>query len=134
MDAKAAVREDIVEGLSDYLSPDPDVDPAEVFAIDLTDSGLEEADVVATSETLVVIPWAYQCVHTGPFLEIPPTYVRFELRGATFVNVADEDPDRWPHYRFIDYLCALHHIGVQTIVRPALTPPEYLGWAAARPH
>ena len=60
--------------------------------------------------------------------------MRFELRGATFVDVRDPDPDCWIYYRFIDYLCALHHIGVQTIARPALTPPEYLAWADARPH
>ena len=130
-DAKDAVRVDIVEGLSGGLSPDPDC--AEPFSIDLTDSDLAEADVIATGEALVVVPWAYSCVHTGPFLDIPPTYVRFELRGATFVRVGDEDPERWMYYRFIDYLCALHHIGVQTNGRAALTLPECLDWVA-RPH
>ena len=52
------------------------------------------------------------------FLEIPPTYVRFELRGATFVNVGDDDAEQWVYNRYVDFLCALHHMGVSTYCPP----------------
>jgi hypothetical protein len=119
--AKDRVRDDILGGFEGILSADGN----SAFSIDLKDSGLDDTDVVAASESVVVVPWRYRCVHTGTFLEIPPTYVRFELTGTTFVNVG---LDTWVFHRFIDFLCALHHIGVSTSVRPALDGEEYRQW------
>jgi hypothetical protein len=125
---KTLVEEDIVGALDGLLTPDPEVTAA--FCIRLGDGAdIEEpADVVTTSDSLVAVPWSFSCVHTGPFLDIPPTYVHFDLVGATFIHVRPEPSSDWVFRRYIDYLCALHHIGVSTNVRPALSVPEYLGW------
>ena len=135
--AKQRVERDIRDGFAERLSPSADADP--VFTIELEESvalgypGLAEADAVATSESVVVVPWVYHCVHTGPFLEIPPTFVSFDLRGTTFVNVGlGDNPATWILHRFVDFLCALHHIGVYTSVRPALNVQDYLRWDEAR--
>ena len=85
--AKQRVESDIRNGFAERLSPSPVADP--VFTIELEESpdpelgyaGLAEADAVATSESVVVVPWVYRCVHTGTFMEIPPTFVPFDLRG-----------------------------------------------------
>jgi hypothetical protein len=128
--AKASVHDDVVAGFDGILTPDPDLESA--FSINLTGSDLEEVNVVGASDSVVVVPWSFNCVHTGTFLDIPATYIHFELRGATFVHVGPSDPNDWTYHRFVDFLCALHHIGVYTSVRPALTVPEYLQWDEAR--
>jgi hypothetical protein len=133
---KNRVQSDVVSGLASSFTADdgPDaMNPA--FSITLAGSDdLDEADIVAASDAFVAVPWAYACVHTGRFLDIQPTYIRFQLHGTTFVHAAAPDPDNWTYYRYIDYLCALYNIGVSTSVRPALTADEYLAWDAARPH
>jgi hypothetical protein len=129
---KSAVYDDVVEGLGASLTPDPTVTTP--FSINLMDSELLEPDIVAASDSVVAVPWSFSCVHTGYFLDIPPTFVAFELRGATFVTAVAEDPGKWIYNRFIDYLCALHHIGVQSTVRPALTAADYVNWDQLRAH
>ncbi len=133
---KNRVQSDVISGLSSSFTADDRADAmTPVFSITLAGpEDLEEGDVVAASESFVAVPWADACVHTGPFLEIQPTYVRFQLHGTTFVHAAAPDPDDWIYYRFIDFLCALYNIGVSTNVRPALTGDEYLAWDEARPH
>jgi hypothetical protein len=128
--AKELVRDDVLGGFDGVLSPDPDNDP--VFSIELEESGVDESDAVAASDSIVVVPWVYRCVHTGTFLDIPPTYIHFALRGATFVSIAADDSEEWIYHRFVDFLCALHHIGVSTSARPALNVAEYLEWDAER--
>src|SRR4051812_9307291 len=90
--AKAGVLQDLQEGLRS-LSPVPDPDTA--FSINLSNPDLVEADVVAASEVVVVVPWSYQCVHAGVFLGIPPTFIQFELRGTTIVEVAGRQQNTW---------------------------------------
>jgi hypothetical protein len=129
--AKAHVQDDVVAGFDGILTPDPGLEST--FSINLAGSSLAEVQVVAASEaSVVVVPWVYSCVHTGTFLDIPATYIHFDLRGATFVNVGPSNPNDWMYHRFVDFLCALHHIGVYTSVRPALTVPEYLHWDEQR--
>jgi hypothetical protein len=133
---KNRVQSDVVSGLSSSFTADDRADAMNpAFSITLTGpEDLAEGDIVAASESFVAVPWAYACVHTGPFLDVPPTYIRFRLHGTTFVHAAAPDPDDWTYYRFIDFLCALYNIGISTNVRPALTADEYLAWDEARPH
>lgn len=121
------VRMDIMGGFDGILDP---IGGLGAFSVDLNDSPLASNDIIATSEIVVVVPWVYRCKHTGTFLNVPATYVEFGLLGTTFVHVAAGDPDAWTFYRYIDYLCALHHMGVSTSVRPALGTDEYLEWKA----
>jgi hypothetical protein len=121
--AKQRVQSDIEEGLRAMVSTRDDapfsigLDPA-----NLDDSSpLDEDDAIATSDTLVVVPWRYPCTHTGTFLDIPPTFVDFELRGTTFINIRTEP---WTYYRYIDFIGALHQIGVSTNGRPVSTAPD----------
>jgi hypothetical protein len=128
--ARTNVERDVVGGFDGLLSPSPSADPP--FQIELKGSDLAGGLAVATSDSVVVVPWVYKCVHTGPFLGVQPTFIEFELRGATFVNAESPNVEEWLYHRFVDYLCALHEIGISTNVRPALSPEEYLVWDEAR--
>jgi|SRR5882724_942587 hypothetical protein len=133
---KNRVESDVVDGLRYSFTVDDSADAMNpAFSIRLNGpDDLEEADVIAASESFVAVPWVYACVHTGPFLDVQPTYIRFQLHGTTFVHAAAPDAADWTFYRYIDFLCALYNLGVSTSVRPALTAAEYLAWDAARPH
>jgi hypothetical protein len=56
-------------------------------------------------------------------LDIEETGVNFELRGTTFVDIR-EDESYWVYYRYIDFIGALHQLGVPTVARPVLTAPD----------
>ncbi len=106
------------------------------FGRDLHGAGLADEKSFATSDSLVVAPWVLRAQHVGDFLGVPPTYIEFELRGATFVQVAADDPgnsDKWAYFRYIDYVGALQQLGVTTTTRPALTAAEYAVWSENRP-
>jgi hypothetical protein len=118
--AKKLVRSDIVGGLEGALSSRADAP----FAFGLHDCPLDDETTFATSEQLVVVPWRYPCTHTGTFLDIPATGVDFELRGATFVDVRAEHEGDWTYYRYIDFIGALHQLGVPTVARPIVTTPD----------
>jgi hypothetical protein len=122
--AVANVRQDVVSGFARALTPIDDD-----FRVELGGGhGLDSVDaVVAANDAVVAVPWTFPCVHTGEFLGIAPTYISFELRGTTFVD-ARGAADNWEYHRFVDYLGALHAIGVSTISRPVLTPDEYENW------
>ena len=120
---------DITESFADALSPASD--PAVTIGLNEivpSEPVLTQAELVAVSDALVAIPWSYNCIHTGVFVGIPATYITFELRGTTFVDPRDSNPHRWTYYRYVDFIGALHQIGVQTSVRPALTDEQYLNW------
>ena len=117
-----SIEADIQNGFAGALEPIG-------FVRDLDGADLDEGDLVATAEQLVVVPWIYRCAHVGEFLGIPPTYIELELRGTTFVRVGSGDESEWEFYRYIDYLGALHQIGVSTASRPALTAEEFAVWA-----
>jgi hypothetical protein len=116
------IEDDIRSGFKGVLEPIG-------FNRDLEGADLDEDALVATSEQLVVVPWKYRCAHVGEFLGIPPTYVELELRGTTFVRALSRSESEWDFYRYIDYIGALHQIGVSTGSRPALTAEEYAVWA-----
>jgi hypothetical protein len=132
---KNRVQSDVIDGLSSSFTVDDSSDAMNpAFSITLAGpDDLAEADVIAASETFVAVPWVFACVHTGPFLDVQPTYIRFQLHGTTFVHAAAPDAGDWIFYRFIDFLGALYDLGISTSVRPALTADEYLAWDAARP-
>jgi hypothetical protein len=121
--AKKLVRSDIVGGLGEMLSSRDDAP----FAFGLHESELDDETTFATSEQLVAVPWRYPCTHTGTFLDIPATGIDFELRGTTFVDVRDELESRWTYYRYIDFIGALHQLGVPTVARPVVTTPDKPG-------
>jgi hypothetical protein len=102
------------------------------IAFELHGADIDSNEVIGTSNVVVAIPWVFRCTHTGPFLGVPATMVDLELRGVTFVDAHDTEPDRWDYYRYIDFIGALHQLGVSTVGRPALSPNEYEQWASAR--
>jgi SnoaL-like polyketide cyclase len=119
------VRDDVIQGYADALEPRGG---SEGFAMGLEGSGLAAEESFATSDDLVAVPWTYACTQTGPFLDIQATQVDLVLRGVTFVQVITDNPANWWYYRYVDYLGALHQLGVSTSVRPALSPDEYQNW------
>jgi hypothetical protein len=134
---KVRVQTDIVHGLASSFTSDNSadaMDPAFTITLNGPADILDAPDFVAASDTFVAVPWVWACVHTGRFLDVQPTYIRFQLHGTTFVHATAPDPDDWTYYRYIDFLCALYNLGISTSVRPALTADEYLAWDAARPH
>jgi SnoaL-like polyketide cyclase len=123
--ALRSVEHDLVAGFEGVLE-------AREFTRDLHGADLEHGRLFATSADLVVVPWVWRAVHVGEFLGVPPTYVELELRGTTFVHVsASKDETDWAYYRYVDYLGALHQLGV-TVSRPALTSDEYAAWTSRR--
>ena len=54
-------------------------------------------------------------------------FVELELRGLTVVQVAG-DSEGWQYSRFVDFLGALHQMGVTTTTRPMLTSERYEAW------
>ena len=112
--AKKLVQFDIEDSFKEMLSSRSDAP----FAFGLHDSNLDDETTFATSDQLVVLPWRYPCTHTGTFLDIPPTEVDFELRGTTFVDIRYDDESTWIYYRYIDFIGALHQLGIPTVARP----------------
>jgi hypothetical protein len=123
-DAVERVLTDVPLAFEDQLSP-PDPGAAPDVRIDLHDAlDLEEGQMYASSDAVVVVPWVYSCAHTGYFLGVPPTRMPLELRGATFVDVRNAERDEWMYHRYVDFLGALNQIGVSVSVRPALTEEQ----------
>ena len=123
-EAMQRVQTDIEEGFRVSFSRRSDA----TFAFELHDGEeLNATPPVATSERLVAVPWVYPCTHTGPFLNIPATFVKLDLRGTTIVDIRAAPAD-WSYYRYVDYVGALHQMGVSTAVRPALNEDEYANW------
>src|SRR3954466_2784720 len=127
--AVAFVERDVREGFGPFLTAAEN----NAFTIELTDSSIDSNDTTMTSDSLVAVPWVYRCAHTGPFLDVPATYVDLELRGVSFVDVRGQNADDWTYHRYIDYIGALHQLGVQTTNRPALDPEQYENWNERRP-
>jgi hypothetical protein len=123
------VRDDVTGGFDGVLTGATDP-----FDVELDDSILGFRDVTTSSETVVAVPWVFRCTHTGPFLGVPATFVELDLRGATFVHVEDlREPDKWTYFRYIDFIGALHQMGVATTTRPALTEDQFAVWADNQP-
>jgi hypothetical protein len=118
--AKERVQFDVEEGFKGLLSARTDAQ----FAFGLHDSDLDDDTAFATSDQLVVLPWRFPCTHTGTFLDIPATELDLELRGTTFVDIRDDAESTWTYYRYVDYLGALHQLGVPTVARPVVTTPD----------
>jgi hypothetical protein len=118
--AKEQVQFDVEESFKGILESRIDAP----FAFGLHESDLNDATAFATSEELVVVPWRYPCTHTGTFLDIPATELDLVLRGTTFVDIRDDAVDAWTYYRYVDYLGALHQLGVPTVARPVVTTPD----------
>jgi hypothetical protein len=114
--AKQRVQTDVEECFKEMLSSRDDA----AFAVGLHGSELDDASAFATSDNLVVVPWRYPCTHTGTFLDIPATGMKFELRGTTFVDIREDDERKWNYYRYIDFIGALHQLGVPTVARQVL--------------
>ncbi len=122
--ALRSVEHDLVAGFEGVLEPCE-------FTRDLHGAKLEHEQLFATSDELVVVPWVFRAVQVGEFLGVPPTFVELELRGTTFVHTGGKDETDWAYYRYVDYLGALHQLGV-TVSRPALTSDEYHAWTKRR--
>jgi hypothetical protein len=117
------VGHDVVDSFKDILTPQK----GKAFAVELHDSDLNETEPYARSDVLVAVPWVFHCTHTGPLLGIPATWVDLDLRGTTFVDIRDV-AGNWRYFRYIDFIGALHQIGVSTDTRPALTESEFTNY------
>ena len=117
--AKERVQFDIEHGFTEILQPREDAS----FHVGLLDSDLDDDRALATSDDLVAVPWTYPCTHVGTFLSIPATGIDFELRGTTFVDIRGPSSS-WSYFRYVDYIGALHQIGVSTDGRPVLATPD----------
>ena len=89
----------------------------------LHECDLDEDQALATADVLVAVPWKYPCTHVGTFMNIEATGLDFDLHGTTFVDVRGPS-DSWTYYRYIDFIGALHQLGVSTDVRPVLTTTD----------
>ena len=118
--ARQNVQLDIESIFSDSLRLQPDA----TFGFGLHDSTLADTIAFATSDELVAVPWRFPCTHVGSFLDIPATLVDLELRGTTFVDIRGAE---WVYHRYIDYIGALHQIGVPTDGRPVHAENEQRG-------
>jgi hypothetical protein len=118
VEAAQRVQLDVEQGFAGVLSARDDA----AFAVGLHDSDLDAERALATSDDLVVVPWRYPCTHVGTFMNIPATLADFELRGTTFVDIRDGKD--WTYYRYIDFVGALHQIGVSTNGRPVIAEPD----------
>jgi hypothetical protein len=126
-DALLAIEQDLRRGFDGVLAPrEP--------AFERSLNGVEDMPaekLVATAEQLVVVPWLYRCTHVGNFLGVPPTYFDLDLRGTTFIDVRGVS-DLWTCYRYIDFIGALHQMGISTTSRPAFTPDQLKVWRSRR--
>jgi hypothetical protein len=128
--ARDLVEADIAGGFVGILN----AEGPNAFSVELPEATLAFEQITTVSEAVVVpVPWRFHCVHRGHFLGIPPTHVELDLRGTTFVLPRGDSTDDWLLYRYIDYLGALHQMGVSAAVRPALTPDQYANWLANQP-
>src|SRR5262245_20475376 len=118
--AKERVQVDVEDGFKGMLI----ARAGEPFTFGLHDSPLDDATTFGTSDELVVLPWRFPCTHVGTFLDIPPTELDLELRGTTFVDIREDDLTAWRYYRYIDYIGALHQLGVPTVARRVLAIPD----------
>jgi hypothetical protein len=117
--AKQNVQLDIERTFLGVLRPQSDTS----FAFGLHDSDLEDDLAFATSDQLVVVPWRFPCTQVGTFLDVPATNVDLELRGTTFVDIRKAEPD-WTYYRYIDFIGALHQMGISTNGRPVVADED----------
>jgi hypothetical protein len=122
-DAVELIENDIVNGFEGSLTARRDAP----FAIGLSGAEVDEELTVLTSDEFVVAPWIYPCTHTGMFLGVPATYIDLDLRGTTFVDIR-RARNRWKFFRYIDYVGALHQLGVSTSGRPSLSESQYDNW------
>jgi hypothetical protein len=113
--AKEQVQLDIQNGFLEILASRDDAP----FFFGLHECDLDAQQAIATADVLVAVPWKYPCTHVGTFMNIPATGVDFVLHGTTFVDVRGSE-DSWIYYRYIDYIGALHQLGVSTEVRPVV--------------
>jgi SnoaL-like polyketide cyclase len=122
-------KDDVQAVFAEGLSPASD-DPITIGLVKAEPTGNEptEQQAVAVSDAVVAVPWTYDCTHTGIFLGIPPTFIRLQLSGTTFIDPREQNVHNWTYYRYVDFIGALHQLGVQTSVRPALTSEQYLNW------
>jgi hypothetical protein len=112
-EARRLVQSDIEDGFKGVLTAREEA----AFAVGLDESDRNDFDAIATSDTLVVVPWRYPCTHVGTFLDVPKTNEKLELRGTTFVDVRGPS-SAWTYYRYIDFMGALHQLGAAYDVRP----------------
>jgi hypothetical protein len=119
--ARNNVAQDIHDSFSKYIQPSPTGE----FAVELPGVQLAERDVIVASESVVAVPWVFRGEHVDVFLSVPATGLPIELRGATFVDVSSGKESDWTYSRFIDYLGALHQLGVTGVSRPAFGPDYF---------
>jgi hypothetical protein len=119
--AATNVQTDVEAGFSQIFRPGPHGG----FAIELNGKKLEPQELVVSSNSVVGVPWVFTGEHVYDFLGVCPTGIVVALRGGTFVDVSSGGQDTWTYSRFIDYLGALHQLGVTAVSRPAFEPKDF---------
>jgi hypothetical protein len=99
------------------------------FTVELPGVDVAPRELLVSSNALVAVPWAYKGTHVDTFLGVAATGILITLRGATFVDTSagsdKEHADSWTYSRYIDYLGALHQLGVTATSRPAFMPDDF---------
>ena len=120
--AATNVEEDVTTFFSAYLEP---AGPKGGFAIELNGVEISPRELVVSSNSVVGVPWAFRGIHIADFLGVCKSGILVELLGATFVNASSQKEDDWTYSRYIDYLGALHQLGVSAVSRPAFMPGDF---------
>jgi hypothetical protein len=120
--AATNVGDDVTSFFSRYLRP---AGPHGGFAIELNGVEIDPRELVVSSNSVVGIPWAFRGIHINDFLGVCKSGILVELLGATFVDMSSGKEPDWTYSRYIDYLGALHQLGVTAVSRPAFTPGDF---------
>jgi hypothetical protein len=108
------VRKDLVAGLSEAFSPEPDKEP---FVVAEPFRGEQTID----NERVYAVPWSFRCVHTGNFQGLFRTGRRLEIEGVTLV---DRREGVMLH-RYVDWAGVIAQLGLTVSWRVPVTEAEY---------
>jgi hypothetical protein len=120
--AATQVGQDIDQFFRKFFRPEPD---GGAFTIEIPGVEISAAELLASSSSVVAVPWRYHGVHVESFLGVPATGRTVDLQGATFVLMKSEDENDWAYVRYIDYLGMLNQLGVSMDSRPAFMPADF---------
>jgi len=128
--ALALVQEDVVAGIGEIFEPRAEGGAA--FAPGPPFDG----DVEVQSDSVVAVPWKYECRHVGEvyddgdeherapnlFAGLFPTGKALTIHGVTFVDRSGTEPR---FYRYVDWAGVYSQLGLTVSRRVLLNDPEY---------
>ena len=119
--AAANVEKEIKEFFSRFFEAGADGG----YAIELPGAKIDTQELLVSSNSVAAVPWVFRGRHIDEFLGVCATGILVELRGTTYVDASSDNEADWKYSRYIDYLGALHQLGVTAVSRPAFTPDDF---------